>query len=51
MTNNSRREDQVDLPNTLVKSKKVYKKNKYGDPNTSNDSLVSGKETFDNKTL
>ena len=28
-----------------------YKKNKYGDPDTSNDSLAGSKETFGNETL
>ena len=35
---NSRREGRADSPNTLAKPQKVYK-NKYGDPDTSNDSL------------
>ena len=51
MTSNSRREGRADLPNTLAKPPKVYKKNKYGDPDTSNDSLAGSKETIGNETL
>ena len=50
MTSNSIREGQADSSNTLAKSQKVYK-NKYGDPDTSNDSLVGSKQTFGNETL
>ena len=50
-TSNSRREGRADSPNTLAMPQKVYKKNKYGDPVTSNDSLAGSKETFGNETL
>ena len=50
-TSNSRRKGRVVSPNTLAKPQKVYKKNKYGDPDTSNDSLAGSKETFGNETL
>ena len=50
-TSNSRREGQVNSPNTHVTPQKVCKKNKYGDPDTSNDSLVGKKEAFGNETL
>ena len=50
-TSNSRREGRAHLPNTLAKPKKVYKKSKYGDRDTSNDSLAGSKETFGDKTL
>ena len=46
-----RREGQPDSSNTLVKPQKVHKKNKYGDPDTSNDNLAGSKETFGNETL
>ena len=49
-TSNSRREGRADSPNTLAKPQKVYK-NKYGDPDISNDSLAGSKETFGNETL
>ena len=39
MTSNSRREGQVDSSNTLAKPQKV-RKNKYGDPDTFNNSLA-----------
>ena len=45
------RKDRADSPNTLAKPQKVYKKNKYGDSDTSNDSLAGSKETFGNETL
>ena len=50
-TSNSRREGRAGPSNTLANPQKVYKKNKYGDPNTSNDSLAVSKETFGNETL
>ena len=50
-TSNSRREGRADLPNTLAKPQKVNKKNKYRDPDTSNDSLAGSKEMFGNETL
>ena len=50
-TSNSIREGPADLPNTFVKPQKVNKKNKYGDPNTSNDSLAGSKEKFANETI
>ena len=40
------RSDRADSPNTLAKPQKVYKKNKYGDPDTSNDRLAGSKETL-----
>ena len=39
------------ISQTLLLSPKVYKKNKYGDPDISNNSLVGSKETFGNETL
>ena len=45
-TNNSRREGRADSPNTLAKPQTVYKKNKYGDSDTYNDSLAGSKEMF-----
>ena len=36
---------------TLLRSPKKSKKNKYGDPDTFNDSLAGSKETFGNETL
>ena len=50
-TSNSRMEGRADSPNTLAKSRKVNEQNKYGDPDTSNDSLACSKETFGNETL
>ena len=50
-TSNSRRKGRADSPNTLAKPQKVYKKNKYGDPDTSNDSLAGSKKTLGNETL
>ena len=41
----------ADSPNTLAKSQKVYTKNKYGDPDTSYDSLAGSKEMFGDETL
>ena len=50
-TSSSRWKGRADSPNTLAKPQKVYKKNKNGDPDTSNDSLAGSKETFGNETL
>ena len=50
-TSNSRREGRADSSNTLAKPQKIHKKNKHGDPDTSNDSLAGSKEMFGNETL
>ena len=39
------------MPNTLAKPQNVCKKNRYGDPDTFNNSLAGSKETFGNETL
>ena len=49
-TSSSRREFRANSPNTLAKLQNVYEKNKYGDRDTSNDSLAGSKETFGNDT-
>ena len=51
MTSNIEREGQAGLPNILAKPTKVGKNNKYGNPDSFIDSLVSGKEMLIYKTL
>ena len=48
-TSNSGGEGRVGSPNTLAKPQKVH--NKSGEPDSSNDSLASTKETLGNETL